>query len=139
MIRHFYTRQFLGFLAVGGFSAFLHWAARIVLNIWIPFSWAVVAAYAIGMSTAFCLYSIYIFPKSSKQKHLQARDFIIVNLAFFPIVWGASLALDYSFKQLGMVNFRHELSHAIAVVLPTIATFLIYKFFAFKDANYGKS
>lgn len=139
MIRYYFSRQFIGFALVGVFAAIIHWAARVVLNIWLPFTWAVAAAYGIGMLSAFCLYSRYIFPKSTTQKHKQIQSFMIINLLMFPVVWGASLSLDYTLNLFGMVRFRHELAHAIAVVLPSFATFLIYKFSTFKDANYGKS
>ena len=136
MIRHFLTKQFLAFLAVGGLAALLHWLARILLSIWLPFSWAVVAAYGVGMSVAFLLNSFFVFSKSEKAKHKQARDFVLVNASFFPLVWVASLTMNAGFQSLGIVRHSEEFAHAVAVAMPTLATFLIYKFFAFKDSNY---
>ena len=63
MIKLFVSKQFLGFLAVGGLAALLHWLARLLLSVWLPFSWAVIIAYAIGMAVAFLLNSIFVFPK----------------------------------------------------------------------------
>jgi putative flippase GtrA len=136
VIKYFLTKQFLRFLAVGGLAAFLHWLARLFLSVWLPFSWAVIIAYAVGMVVAFLLNSIFVFPKSEKARHVQARDFVLVNLSFFPLVWLVSVQVNNWLKILGMISHSEELAHAIAIPLPMLATFLIYKFFAFKEKNY---
>ena len=138
MIRYFFTRQFLGYLAVGGIAALLHGLARVVLSLWLPFAWAVVTAYAVGMAVAFVLNSLFVFKRSDKARHKQARDFVIVNLSFFPVVWLASMLLNGLLQRLGMVSYTEELAHAAAVAIPMVATFLIYKFFAFRDTQYER-
>jgi putative flippase GtrA len=139
VIRHFFTKQFLGFLAVGGLAAFLHWLSRIILSNWLSFSWAVVFAYAVGMVVAFTLNSFFVFPKSDKPRHKQARDFIIVNLSFFPVVWITSIMINRALQAFGMVLYTQAIAHGIAVMIPAFATFLIYKFFTFKDTQHGRS
>lgn len=132
MIKHYFTKQFIVFLAVGGLAALLNWLSRLALSIWMPFSYAVVVAYVIGMLVAFLLNRLFVFPKSGKSIHVQARDFVFVNVSFFPLVWFVSLQINSWLKIFGMVNYSEELSHAIAISLPMFATFLIYKFFTFK-------
>lgn len=139
MIRFFFTKQFLGFLAVGGLAALLHWLSRIALSNWLPFTWAVAGAYFIGMLVAFTLNSFFVFHKSDKPRHKQARDFVIINLSFFPVVWIASIKINDLLKLVGFSVHTETIAHGIAVAIPTFATFLIYKLFAFKDTNYGKS
>lgn len=133
MIKHFLTEQFLRFLIVGGVAALLHWLARLFLSVWLPFSWAVIAAYIVGMIVAFVLNNIFVFPRSIKPMHVQARDFVLVNLAFFPLVWLVSMLINNWLKAIGMTSHSEELAHAVAISLPMLATFLIYKFFAFKE------
>jgi putative flippase GtrA len=135
VIRLFLSRQFLGFLIAGGLAAFLHWLSRIVLSHWMPFPWAVAIAYIVGMIVAFVLNSFFVFPNSPKPKTRQARDFVIVNMTFFPVVWMASVLINNALLTAGIANHTEEFSHAIAVVIPTFITFLIYKFFAFKDPH----
>ncbi len=138
MIRHFYSKQFLGFLFVGGLAAFLNWTSRIILSSWLSFSWAVVIAYAIGVTIAFLLNSYFIFPASNKPKIKQARDFVITNICFFPVVWLSALGLNQGLESLGVMRYTESISHGIAVGLPMFATFLIYKFIAFKDSHSGR-
>ena len=133
MIKYFFTKQFLGFLAVGGVAALLHWLTRLLLSVWLTFSWAVIIAYAVGMVMAFLLNSIFIFPKSEKPRPAQARDFLLVNLSFAPFVWLVSVQVNYWLQNFGIVRHSEELAHAIAIPLPMLATFLIYKFFTFKE------
>ncbi|WP_176464120.1 GtrA family protein [Bordetella genomosp. 11] len=134
MLKLLFTKQFLGFLAAGALAAFLHWLARLVLSEWFSFPVAVAVAYAVGMSVAFTLNSIFVFPHSVKPRRKQARDFVIVNALFFPVVWGASVSMDHLFRKVGVGVYSEAAAHAIAVALPTFLTFFIYKFFAFKDA-----
>ncbi len=138
MIKLFLSKQFLKFLAVGGTAALLHWISRIVLSLWLPFSWSVTVAYVIGMTVAFILNRIFVFPKSSKPIYRQARDFVLVNVGFFPLVWLAAISINMMLEQFNFVYAPQALAHGIAVSLPMIATFLIYKFFTFKELGHGK-
>lgn len=136
MIKYFFTQQFLRFLAVGGLAALLHWLSRLFLSTWLPFSLAVTLAYIFGMLVAFLLNSFFVFQQSEKARYVQARDFVLVNLLFFPIVWFASMQINNFLISIGMTRNSEELAHAIAIPLPMLATFLIYKFFAFKEKRY---
>jgi len=137
VIQHFLTRQFLGFLAVGGTAAALHWAARWLLSHWLPFGWAVALAYGVGLSVAFWLNSRHVFPRSTRPRRLQARDFVAINLLFFPVVWLAALGFDAALRAAGMQHHTQDVAHAIAVGLPTVFTFLFYKFFAFREGPHA--
>jgi putative flippase GtrA len=136
LIKHFFTKQFVGFLFVGMAAAFLHWLARLLLSIWLPFSSAVVIAYAVGMTVAFILNRIYIFPISDKAKSAQVRDFILVNLSFFPVVWYFSLKINNWLNALDIGIYSESLAHAIAISLPMFLTFLIYKFLTFREKKH---
>lgn len=136
MIRHFLSRQFLGFLAVGCTAALLHWLARLLLSLWLPFSWAVALAYAVGMAVAFTLNRAYVFSRSDKPVQAQARDFVLINLALFPVVWTVAVVLEAGLKLAGMARYTEELAHAVAIALPMLASFLFYKFVAFKELQH---
>lgn len=137
MLSHFLSRQFLAFLAVGVTAALLHWLARIGLSLFLPYSWAVCCAYAVGMAIAFTLNRVFVFPASGKAVTRQVRDFMLVNLAFFPVVWAAALALNQLLLGAGVAHYSEEIAHALAISLPVLATFLLYKFYAFREKGYG--
>ena len=133
MIRYLFTKQFVGFAAAGGFAAFLNWLSRIVFSLWMPFSWAIVLAYVVGMATAFALNRMFIFKKSEKSVIEQAKGFVFMNLLSFPIVWFSAIKINEGLQALGYHAYTESIAHAIAVTLPTITTFLFYKIFAFRD------
>jgi hypothetical protein len=81
---------------------------------------------------------VLVFPTSTKPASQQMRDFIVVNLAFFPVVWGASLIIERGLRGVGMATYTQALAHGIAIAIPMLATFLIYKFHAFKDVDHGR-
>ena len=131
---YFLSRQFLRFLAVGMAAASLHWLARLLLSHWISFAWALVLAYGVGIFFAYLLNAVYVFPASTRPRALQIRDFVVVNVCFFPLVWSVAYLLNGLLISLGYVLYAKELAHAVAVVVPAAATFLIYKLYAFKEA-----
>lgn len=133
MIKIFLTKQFLAYLMTGGFAAIVHWASRIILNNWFSFSTAVIISYFIGMFTAFMINTFFVFSHSRKKRIIQARDFFVVNMIFFPIVWFLSIIINNFFVYINFKFFAYEISHGIAVSFPMLATFVIYKFFTFRD------
>lgn len=132
MIKHFLTKQFLKFLLVGGTAAGVNFLARIAINLWTSFFSAVVLAYFVGMTCAFILNRIFVFPESTRSLKLQIRDFCLTNFVAFWLVLGTSLGLKQIFENVGMNFYPAEVSHLIAVAVPTVVSFLIYKLFAFK-------
>lgn len=138
MIKHFFSKQFLGFVAVGGTAAASQWLTRILFSMWVSFPIAIALAYAVGMAIAFTLNSLFVFPKSAKPRHKQARDFILINMGFFPVVWAGALVIASAMHAVGIVRGGQEIAHGIALTLPMAGTFLLYKFFAFKDSQNGR-
>ncbi|MCJ1880841.1 GtrA family protein [Pseudomonas nitroreducens] len=131
MIRHFLTRQFLTFIGVGVTAAFANWCTRYILSFELSYSIAVVLAYLMGISIAFLLNRRFVFPDSPRPMVAQAREFILINAAFLPVVWIAALALRHLFVYLGFASIAEGVAHAISLAVPAFATFLIYKFFTF--------
>jgi putative flippase GtrA len=135
VINSFLSRQFVGFLGVGVTAAVLHWLARLFLSFWLVFPVAVGLAYGVGLATAFVLNRRFVFPNSSRPMGDQVRSFVSVNLLFFPVVWGCALLLNtYVLPFTGMERHTEEVAHAIAIAVPMLATFLIYKYSTFRGA-----
>jgi putative flippase GtrA len=133
MIKYFYSEQFLLFVIVGASAAFLHWISRLVLSYWFDFSLAVGLAYFVGMLIAFVLNRLYVFPKSIKPLSKQIFVFTITNLAFFPLVWFSSIEIHKVLVINKFTLYSEGIAHAIAISLPMLITFLIYKMVAFKE------
>lgn len=132
-MRIFFTPQYVRFLAVGGVAALLHWLARIFLSLHLPYVWSVVISYFAGLSVAFVLNKIYVFPNSLLPLDRQLNRFFLVNVITMPLVWLTAIALE---RFLGSLIFntelRQALAHGVAVTIPAVSSFIAYKFFAFK-------
>lgn len=133
MIKHFYSEQFLLFTLVGLIAALLHWLSRMVFSYWFDFSIAVGLAYFVGMLVAFILNRLYVFPKSVKPLYKQIYVFTITNLVFFPIVWISTIEIHKVLVINKFLFYTEAIAHAIAISLPMLITFLIYKMLAFKE------
>ncbi len=132
MIRHFLTKEFLRFLAVGSSAAIINWITRITISTWVPFSIAIILSYFLGMCYAFILNKIFVFPGSNRETKKQIRDFLITNAISLPIVWSLSLTLKSLLEnELGFYIYSEEIAHLLALSAPMLMSFSIYKFIAF--------
>ena len=95
MIRHFFSRQFLGFVLTGGIAAAVNFGSRILYNQWMVFSPAVVVAYLTGMVTAFFLARMLVFTESSQSPRRSGSFFVLVNILAIAQTWLISLGLAY--------------------------------------------
>ncbi len=131
MLKHFFTKQFLKFLFVGATAALANWISRIILSFWMSFSLAISAAYLVGMTSAFLLNKKFVFPNSPRPIQKQIRDFTLTNLVAFPLVWLMSIQIRNFLQSVGMTSYSEALAHMLALSIPTVVSFLIYKFLAF--------
>lgn len=138
MIRHFLSVQFLRFLCAGGIAALANWLSRMVLSQWLSFEWAVALAYGVGMTVAFLLNRVLVFPHSDRPVHQQLRDFVLVNLGSFPVVWACAIVFEAGLRQAGLRVYTEPIAHGIAIAMPMFAAFLIYKFVAFREGGRGR-
>lgn len=133
MIQHFLSRQFLVFLLTGGTAAAVNFGSRIVYNLWMPFSPAVVCAYLTGMVTAFVLAKLFVFKDSQQAVHRAVGFFILVNLVAVAQTWAISVGLlRYVLPAMGVTMFAPELAHAVGVVVPVFTSYLGHKHLSFR-------
>lgn len=134
MLALFRSRQFVAFLVTGGLAALANFGARIVLNQWMPFSWAVVLAYGVGMVTAFVLARAFVFTDSRQQTHKSMLFFVLVNLVAVAQTWAVSMLLaHWLLPALGVDRFAPEIAHAVGVVVPVFTSYLGHKRWSFSN------
>jgi Predicted membrane protein len=132
MIQDYLSRQFLLFLLTGGIAATINFGSRIIYNIWLSFSTAVILAYLTGMVTAFILARLFVFKNSQKAIHHSVLFFILVNIVAVLQTWGISIGLAYYFlPSLGVASFTHEIAHAIGVIVPVFTSYIGHKYWSF--------
>lgn len=129
----FVSRDFLMFLLTGGFAAAVNWGSRIVYNIWMPYSAAIVVAYITGMITAFVLAKLFVFTKSTQSTARSVFFFTLVNLVAVLQTWAVSVGLAYyMFPRLGINWHTRDIAHLIGVAVPVFTSYLGHKKWSFK-------
>ena len=132
MIHQFLSRQFLVFLFMGGIAAAVNFGSRIVYNLWVGFSTAIVLAYFTGMVTAFVLAKLFVFRDSRQATHRSAMFFVLVNVVAVMQTWVISMALGYYvLPVLGVERFVREIAHAVGVAVPVFTSYLGHKRWSF--------
>lgn len=133
MIRHFFSRQFLGFVLTGGIAAAVNFGSRILYNLWMDFSPAVILAYLTGMVTAFVLARMFVFTESSQSLRRSGIFFVLVNIVAVAQTWLISMALAYYLlPKLGIGLYVREIAHAVGVAVPVFTSYLGHKRWSFK-------
>jgi putative flippase GtrA len=129
----FLSKNFLVFLIAGGFAAAVNWGSRIVYNVWMPYSSAIVVAYLTGMVTAFILTKIFVFTKSTQSTRRSIFFFCLVNLVAVLQTWLVSIGLVYYvFPRMGMNWHSRDIAHLVGVIVPVFTSYIGHKKWSFK-------
>jgi putative flippase GtrA len=133
-VKHtFVSKSFLLFLLTGGFAAAVNWGSRIVYNIWMSYSAAIVVAYITGMITAFVLAKLFVFTKSTQSTGRSVFFFTLVNLVAVAQTWVVSVGLTYYvFPRMGFSWHVRDVAHAVGVVVPVFTSYVGHKKWSFK-------
>ncbi|HEX2652556.1 MAG TPA: GtrA family protein, partial [Xanthobacteraceae bacterium] len=122
------SKEFLMFLVTGGFAAAVNWGSRILYNIWMPYSAAIVVAYVTGMVTAFVLAKLFVFTESKQSTGRSALFFTLVNLVAVIQTWLVSVALAYHLLPLIGVSWHvREIAHLAGVAVPVFTSYIGHK------------
>lgn len=125
-------KEFIQFMLVGGFAAGVNFLIRIVFSQWMDFGAAVVAAYGVGMVTAYLLSKFLVFRPSGKKAHEEFFYFTLVNIAAVIQVWLISVGLaEHLFPWLGFTLYPQEVAHFIGLCVPVVGSYLGHKHFTF--------
>lgn len=124
--------QFMRFLVTGGIAAVVNLISRYFLNFVMPFGWAVVVAYLLGMIIAYVLGRIFVFERSGRAVADEFWRFTLVNVVAALQVWLISVGLaEYVFPALGLKWHPLEIAHFIGVVVPVFTSYLGHRHFSF--------
>ena len=132
---HYFSAQFIKFLFAGSAGALINWSLRLVFFnlLGISSNISFCMAYGISLCIAFLLYRKLVFPYSDIPLETQAQRFLMINMAFLPIVIVLFNFLTLLFIELSFGEYSQPIAHIFVLGLPALITFLFYKFYAFKN------
>jgi putative flippase GtrA len=133
MMQQFMSRQFLVFLMTGGCAAAVNFFSRIVYNLWMSFSLAIIVAYITGMVVAFVLAKLFVFKEGRQSLIRSITMFVLVNIIGVVQAWVISIVLAYYvLPYLGVPMYVKEIAHAIGIAVPAFTSYLGHKYLSFR-------
>jgi putative flippase GtrA len=124
--------RFLLFVMAGGTAAVVNIVSRIVFNLAVPYEIAIVIAYGCGMTTAYILNKLFVFPLSGRSVAGEYFRFALVNLVALAQVWIVSVGLArLIFPWMGFAWHAETVAHIIGVAAPVYTSYLGHKHFSF--------
>jgi putative flippase GtrA len=128
------NRQFLLFVLTGGVAALVNIVSRVGFSRLLRFELAVLAAYAIGMVTAYVLARRFVFPGSRQSVRRSFAAFALVNLIAVLQTWLVSVGLRHLLLPiLGVTALVELIAHSCGVIVPVFTSFLGHKHISFRD------
>lgn len=127
-------RQFLAFVITGGVAAGVNVLSRIGFSTFLRFEYAILAAYAIGMVTAYLLARRYVFLGTSQGVRRSFAAFALVNLVAVFQTWLVSVGLrNLLLPVIGVTALVDLVAHGFGVMVPVFTSFWGHKYISFKD------
>ena len=127
-------RQFVLFVLTGGLAAVINVVSRVGFSQFLRFELAVLAAYGIGMVTAYVLARRVVFPGSRQSLRRSFAAFALVNLLAVLQTWLVSLGLRHLLLPLiGVTALVELIAHGCGVIVPVFTSFLGHKHISFRD------
>ena len=125
--------QFIKFLFCGGLAAGLNWASRFLFSLWMPFEYAVVAAFFVGLSSGYILMRLYVFETKHVSVVLQVSKYIAINmLALVQTLVISVLLLRWALPSMGVVDHADATAHLVGVLTPVVTSYFGHKLVTFR-------
>ena len=133
MLRSLSARnEFAGFVLAGGLAALANMGSRWVFSHALSYPVAIVAAYLVGMVTAFLLMRSQVFGTSGGSLAREAGAFTVVNLLAVVQTLLVSLFLAYYLLPwIGWTWQRETVAHAVGVAVPIVSSYYGHKHWTF--------
>lgn len=127
-------KQFFVFLIYGALAALINIFIRWLVNFYFNFNLSVILGHMAGMVFAFiCFREMVFLSKNNKTK--EVSKFIVSNIISFSYIFIMSNTLLIIFSKFLFTSSAANISHILAVGSSAIISFLLHKFFTFKNIN----
>lgn len=133
------SSEFIRFIITGGIAACVNVGVRIPFGWIMTYSASIIAAYLVGMTTAFLLARLFVFRPTYRSAAGEYLRFTMVNTVSLLQVWLVSMCLDkVIFPWWEMTWHSQTVAHAIGVASPVVTSYYGHKFFSFRESAFGR-
>lgn len=128
--------ELLRFVVTGGVAACVNIGSRVLLSRVMSFEWAILAAYGLGMTTAYLLARRFVFAASGRHAGHEYSRFALVNLVAVAQVWTITeLLARYGLPAAGWGWHTDAVAHGIGVASPVLTSYYGHKLFTFRQSQ----
>lgn len=122
------------FLLCGGISVCLNALSRYFFSFFLPFHFSLIAAYGIGMATAFILFKAVAFGiRTNERLKQEIGRFCIVNMIGLIQTTSISMLLKHIvLPKIHITSHVNEISHLIALSTLAVTSYIAHKSYTFK-------
>jgi putative flippase GtrA len=130
--------KFILFIFLGGIAALVNILSRYVLSetFNVNFTLAVIIAYCLGLLVNFFANKYVNFKNHGRESYKQLRTFTVVALGGLVMTTGLSILISDALTQTSqhfLTTRAHTIAHITAVGVISIYSFLMHKFFTFRE------
>ncbi len=134
LIRTFLTPQFGRFLLVGGVAAGLQWTSRFLFSLYMPYAWAIVCAFFVGLFSGYCLNALFVFRGSRGSRIRQISYFSAINVLALPFVWGVSMVLGaWALPRIMPLGLAQSVGNGVGILSPVAFNFVLHRAVTFRS------
>lgn len=123
------------FLVAGGIAAAANFGSRLLFSRVIPFEYAVVCAFFVGLGTGFVLQRQFVFAASERGLRSEIPRYVAVNMLALLQTWALSVYLAAVLAPRTGVHLAQSLAHATGILLPVASSYIGHKYFTFRAAS----
>jgi putative flippase GtrA len=118
----------------GGAAALVNILSRVGFSRLVRFELAILAAYGVGMITAYLLARRFVFTASRQSVRRSFAAFALVNLVAVLQTWLVSIGLrNILLPLIGITALVDLIAHGCGVIVPVFTSYLGHKHVSFRD------
>jgi putative flippase GtrA len=98
-----------------------------------PFEFAVVAAFFVGLTSGFLMMRWFVFEGKAKPIIPQAGKYVFINmLALAQTLAISVIMVRWALPSIGIVRYSEALAHLTGVMVPVVTSYFGHKFLTFR-------
>jgi putative flippase GtrA len=130
----FKASEFGLFLLLNGIAALVNFLSRIGFGLFMSYFWSIIAAYVLGMITAYLLCRFFLFQSTQNSTKQEIIYFIFVNLVGVAQTVIVSIVLNKYVLNHFIANsfICMETAHLVGICFPAISSYFGHKYITFR-------
>ncbi len=127
------SKRFFKFLIAGGTAAALNFGSRFIFSEFMPFEYAIVCAFFVGLTSGFILNKTLVFGPTDNTVRTQIGAYVAVNLIALLQTWIVTLLMASALIPSLGVTIGEALAHLCGIVVPACTSYFGHKYLTFKE------